>query len=254
MRQIAVFTKKELLESWRTHKLLILAIIFLIFGIMNPLMAKFTPEILKTAFGDSLNMELPKPTSLDSWTQFYKNMTQMGLIVIALIFSGTVSHEVSQGTLVNLVTKGLRRSVIIISKLLSLWLQWTVCVLLTFEVTWGYTLYYFPDDKSPYIFSAVLPLWLFGLLLIAVIVWGSALARNSYEGLLLTGGFVVVLIGLNLFKQVKEYNPINLINENMTFLQNADKLGDYLPALLITIVLTFFFSGLGIVILDRKKL
>ena len=43
MKNLYYFTKKELVESWRTSRLLILIIIFLIFGLMNPLLAKLTP-------------------------------------------------------------------------------------------------------------------------------------------------------------------------------------------------------------------
>ena len=46
MKNLYYFTKKELFESWRTSRLFILLIIFLIFGLMNPLMARMTPEII----------------------------------------------------------------------------------------------------------------------------------------------------------------------------------------------------------------
>lgn len=81
----------------------------------------------------------------------------MGLIVLALMFSGSVSNEISKGTLVNLVTKGLRRWTVIVGKATSLILQWTVCLLLTFLVTWGYTVYYFPDQKVLIFFKQFFP-------------------------------------------------------------------------------------------------
>ena len=175
MKNLYYFTKKELVESWRTSRLLLLIIIFLIFGLMNPLLAKLTPEIVKMTIGAAMAKTIPDPTSLDSWTQFYKNLTQIGLIVIALVFSGTVSNEISKGTLINLVTKGLRRWSVIVGKMISLILQWTLCLLLTFLVTWGYTAYYFPDNKSPYLLQAAFPLWLFGLLLLGIIVCSSTI-------------------------------------------------------------------------------
>ena len=44
MNYFTVFFKKELMESVRTYKLLIMLTIFLVFGIMNPLTAKLTPD------------------------------------------------------------------------------------------------------------------------------------------------------------------------------------------------------------------
>lgn len=254
MKALIYFTKKEFLESWRTSKLWILVIVFLIFGVMNPLMAKFLPEIIKSSMGDAIAATLPEPTSVDSWTQFYKNISQMGLVVLVLLASGTISQEVSRGTLVNLVTKGLNRTSVVIGKGIALMVQWSLCLAIAFLVTWGYTLYYFPDDQSPYVFLAVFPLWLFGTLLIGVILAASAAARNSYEGLLLVGGFVVCLFILQIFDTVKEYNPISLITENLTVLQKAGQLELYLPAIIISTGLFLFFVGCGIMILNRKKL
>lgn len=254
MRALIYFTKKEFLESWRTSKLWILAVIFLIFGVMNPLMAKFLPEIIKSTMGEAIAATIPEPTSLDSWTQFYKNITQMGLVVIVLLASGTISQEVSRGTLVNLVTKGLNRTSVVVSKAIALIVQWTLCLSIAFIVTWVYTLYYFPDDKSPHFFLAAVPLWLFGILLIGVILVASATARNSYEGLLLVGGFVVCLFILQLFEKTKKLNPLSLATENMTVLQKAAELDQYLPAMILSGVLFLFFVSCGILILNRKKL
>ncbi|MFV0557439.1 MAG: ABC transporter permease, partial [Enterococcus sp.] len=204
MSHLLVFTKKEINESWRTSKFLILVIIFLLFGVMNPLVAKFTPELLKMA-GGGLKIELPAPTSMDSWTQFYKNINQMGLFVLALLFSGTVSQEVSSGTLVNLVTKGLKRWTVILSKFLNLFVQWTICLALCFGVTWGYTGYYFPDDLTPHLVAGVVPVWIFGVFLLALIIFGSTIARNAYEGLLITGASVVLLAIISILPKTKYY-------------------------------------------------
>lgn len=70
--------RKELLEGIRNYKMIILITIFLILGIMNPLFAKLTPELLSSLADESISISVPDPTALDSWTQFFKNITQMG--------------------------------------------------------------------------------------------------------------------------------------------------------------------------------
>lgn len=72
MRNFYFFTRKELFEAWRTSRMMILIVIFLIFGLMNPLLAKLTPEIVKMTIGETLAKTIPEPTSVDSWTQFFK--------------------------------------------------------------------------------------------------------------------------------------------------------------------------------------
>ena len=45
MKTFIAFFKKEILESVRSGKLIILGIIFAVFGIMNPAIAKLTPVL-----------------------------------------------------------------------------------------------------------------------------------------------------------------------------------------------------------------
>ena len=57
MKGFAAFFKKEWLENLHNHRLLILAALFLIFGITNAPLAKYTPELLAAlADGFTLNV------------------------------------------------------------------------------------------------------------------------------------------------------------------------------------------------------
>ena len=105
MRAYIAFTKKEIYELAKTYKLLLLVVVFLIFGFMNPVVAKLTPDIMKSLMEDGINISMPEATIFDSWAQFFKNVSQMGLIVLVIMFSGLISNELSKGTLVNMLTK-----------------------------------------------------------------------------------------------------------------------------------------------------
>ncbi len=48
MKQLLAFSKKEWKENWRTGRLLLLLSLTIIFGIMNPLIAKLTPYIVQS--------------------------------------------------------------------------------------------------------------------------------------------------------------------------------------------------------------
>ena len=87
---MTAFIKKECMELTRTGRLLILGIIFIFFGILNPAIAKLTPwlyELLQDQIADSgLNIGKVSVTAMTSWTQFYKN-APMALIVLILLTS-----------------------------------------------------------------------------------------------------------------------------------------------------------------------
>ena len=72
MRNYLAFLKKEIYEYTKTYKLLIMLMVFAVFGITNPLVAKLLPEILGSLKTEGIIMTLPEATAYDAWTQFCK--------------------------------------------------------------------------------------------------------------------------------------------------------------------------------------
>ncbi len=63
--------RKELMEQWRTSRLIILAVVLLVFGLTSPLLAKYMPELLKLIPGaDQFAALVPKPTIVDAVAQY----------------------------------------------------------------------------------------------------------------------------------------------------------------------------------------
>ena len=110
MKSLFAFMKKEILEQIRTGKIILLGLLFVLFGIMNPAIAKLTPWILESVADtmESSGMVITSVTitAMDSWTQFFKNIP-IGLIAFVLIESSILTKEYSSGTLILSLTKGL---------------------------------------------------------------------------------------------------------------------------------------------------
>ena len=92
MRGYFAFIKKEFTEQLRTFRVLILFAVFFIFGMMSPLLAKLLPDILSGMELQGMTINIPEPTAMDAYSQFFKNTTQMGVIVILLVFGGIISN------------------------------------------------------------------------------------------------------------------------------------------------------------------
>ena len=52
MNGFSSLMRKDLLEQWRTYRLPVVGIVFLIFGLMSPLLAKYTGELIEQFAGD----------------------------------------------------------------------------------------------------------------------------------------------------------------------------------------------------------
>ena len=129
MKTLLAFMKKEWLEQLRSGRLAILGILFVLFGIMNPAIAKLTPwllEVMADALeGSGLSVTAVTVSAMDSWMQFFKNIP-MALIVFILLESSIFTKEYQSGTLVLALTKGLDRYKVVISKTLTLLVLWSV--------------------------------------------------------------------------------------------------------------------------------
>jgi ABC-2 type transport system permease protein len=228
--------------------------VFSIFGITNPLMAKIMPDILAEVMPEGMSITLAEPTAFDSWSQFFKNVTQMGFIVMVIVFSGILATELSKGTLINMLTKGLSRSTVILSKYTGMLIIWTVSITACFFLTWGYTVFLFPGDEIFNLLFSVFCLWLFGAFLLALLLFSSTLVKSNYGCMLITGTATVILLLLDIIPAAHKYNPLSLTTDNLGLITNTIEVSSLGYALLITGLLSLFFVAASVTIFRRKQL
>ena len=254
MNAFFAFFKKEVCEVSRTHKLTVLGLVFLLFGIMSPLAAKFMPEILVSALPSGMTITLPEPSAMDSWGQLFKNVSQMGIIVVVILFGGIMSNELSRGTLIPLLTKGLPRKTVILSKFAVAGLVWTAAYVLCLLTTYAYTAYFWPGDHVRSLLTAVMGLWVFGLLLLSVLLLGGVIFKNNYGSLLFTGAFVAVLYLLNMLRALQPFSPVILTSGNMELLSGQRAALYFTLPMLVSAGLTLFILWQSILVFNKRAL
>ncbi|HEY5518777.1 MAG TPA: hypothetical protein VIK17_03930, partial [Cellulomonas sp.] len=117
MSGTVVFARKEALEILRTWRIWVLPGILLFFALTGPVLARFTPEIVGALAADQLGgFEIPTPTYLDAYAQWVKNLSQIALFALIIIYGGLVSGESRSGTAVLVITKPVSRSTFVVVK------------------------------------------------------------------------------------------------------------------------------------------
>ncbi|MDO5409826.1 MAG: ABC transporter permease subunit [Lachnospiraceae bacterium] len=254
MKQLTAFTKKEFLEQLRTGKIMILGILFCLFGIMNPAIAKMTPwlfELMSEQLSESgMVIAEMKVDALTSWTQFFKNMPIL-LIVFIVMLNGILTAEYQKGTLINVITKGLKRWKVLISKLVMMAVLWTVGYLITFGVTYGYNAYFWDNRIVQNLVFAVWGYYLAGLWLITVLLLASAVTRTSSAVTLSVGAAFAVSYLLGLIPEIKKYVPTFLMSSNELMAGTLSS-KQCLAAVGITAFLTAVNIFLSIVFFNKK--
>lgn len=256
MKTFFAFFKKEYMEIIRSGRFTILLLIFVLFGIMNPAMAKITPWLMETMASSLENTGLIvseiKVDALTSWTQYYKNI-EMALIIFVLLLSNTFTREYQSGTLILVLTKGLSRYKVVLAKTAMMLLMWTFCYWVCFGITYGYNAYFWDNSIASHLFYAAFCYWLFGIWVLTLVVLFSSIINSNTSVLGGVGGTVIVLNLINMYSDVKKYLPIKLMG-GFSLLTDEANMKDFNVAVFITIILSIIFVGCSIIIFNRKMI
>jgi len=248
--------KKEWIEQVRTGKLMILGAIFVLFGIMNPAIAKLTPWLLKT-MADSLaesGMIITdiSVSAMDSWVQFFKNMP-IALIVFVLVEGGIFTREYQSGTLVLTLTKGLDRKMVVLTKATILFLLWSAGYWLCFGITYGYNMYFWDNAVASHLLFSVSGWWLFGVWVIALMVLFSSVATANTEVFLGAGGSALAAYLMTIFPKLKTYSPAMLTEAN-ALIYGKEKPTEYMTAIAVAAVTGILCLAGSLILIKKKKL
>lgn len=256
MRQFIAFTKKEYLELLRTGKLILLVIIFVLFGIMNPAIAKLTPwmmDLMSEQLAESgMQVNAVEVDALTSWMQFFKNMP-MALIILLILFCGILTTEYQKGTLINVVTKGMKRWKVFFSKLGVMVIVWTLGFLLSYVITYSYNAYFWDNGVAHNISAAAGCFYLCGLWLISVLGLASVFCNSAGTVMLAVGAAFIVSYLLGLFPAIKEYTPSYLL-QSVGLLTDLNEGADYLWAVAVTVVLIVTGCICSVAAFNKKNL
>jgi ABC-2 type transport system permease protein len=195
MTGFGILLGKELRESWRTRRLPVLAVLFLVVGIVSPLTARYLNEILGAALAGQLPLTLPDPTVGTAVEQLQKNLGQLGALAAIALAMGSVAGELDKGTAALVLAQPASRSAFLLAKLTAIAVVLAICTALGIVVAWLYTAILFePAPVTGWLVFALLS-WLALLAWAAVTFLASAATGSTTAA---AGIGFVALIGLSL--------------------------------------------------------
>jgi ABC-2 type transport system permease protein len=248
----AAFLKKEMLEIARTPKVLILPAVFLIFGFMSPLTARYINEILRSVGG--IDIRLPEPTYYDAYMQFFKNLYSTAIIVVILVFIGTVVDEKAKGSAALVLTKCLSRQWFIVSKFISGAVFFTGAYSLSTAACMYYTFILFSEFFNSGLWTALLMFWVFGIYIIAITIFASTVGK-SYVTAAVSGfaGFALTSAA-SAVPKLGEYTPGALQGLGLKILSGSSGAWEAVLPVTVTLILTVCFLEGSVVFFKRQEL
>ncbi|TVX95455.1 ABC transporter permease [Cohnella terricola] len=215
MKVYGVLLVKELREALRTGKLIWLPAVFVLLGLIQPISAKFMPDIIAAAGslpeGAMIQIPIPKPGEVLGQT--LSQFGTIGVLAICLAYMGTISGEKRNGTAAWILVKPVARLAYVASKWTALCLIVGFAFLLGYGGAWYYTnlLIGVADAATVAVSGFLYFAWLVfvGTVTIAASAWIRSPAGAAFSAF----GFAIVLqIVRGLFENRLSWLPSGLNN------------------------------------------
>lgn len=190
--------RKELLQQWRTKRVIVVAAVFAFVGMSSPLIARFMPEMFRFIPGaEQFASLIPAPSVADVVTQYVKNLQQFGFMVAVLLGMGAIAGEKDKGTAALILSKPMPRWAFVCSKFTAQTLVYIVGFFIAFLCTFYYTWFLFgPVSVGAFMFcNLLLFVWL--MTYVAVTLTGSASTNSvgAAAGVGFGGSVLLMLAG-----------------------------------------------------------
>ncbi len=214
MRGFGAFLGKEVSEIGRTWRIWVLPGIVLFFALSGPPLAMVTPELVGTLMADQqpgVVIQLPDPTYVDAYLQWTKNLAQIVLFTVIIMFGGVISAEKRQGTAVLVLTKPLSRTAFVVAKFVSQAALLVVTVCGGAVLTWGMTLAVFGEAPIGPLVGATGAWIVLGVMFVALMESLSA-ALDSQAGAAGIGFMAFIALSvMSMWGPAVRYSPAALI-------------------------------------------
>ena len=247
------FFKKELMESYRTPKAIILILIFFFCGIMSPLGARYIKEILEST-GQLGDFKLPDPTWVDAFAQFYKNNQSLAFITLLLTFMNSVAGEKKSGTAVLMLSKGLKRRSFIYAKYIAGVIVFLAAYIVNITMTAFYTNLLFDDFSPEALFSSMAVYGLNGTFYIAIAVLASVLASRPASAAIMSIGAYALAGILEIIPMLKRILPGKLMEISFDLVKGNGWMEGSFTAITAVILLTIALLEISVAVFNSQEL
>ena len=235
MRSFKAYLKKEIVEAIRTNKYLILFIGTIFWALLDPLVLKLLPMLLKNYMPPDLVGLFSTFTRDVAFQTFLKDLFQIGTLFIVFTLMGLLSNEVSLKKLVFPYSRGANPAGVVLAKYIHYVVTISFFILIAFLTNYFYINRLFTGGmlSIEIALKSSLLYMLYYCVLLSILLFFSSLFKRG-----LIAGITVLVLGFSLsifnqFKIIRAYLP------NYLLLKAADIGYIFDNSLISTVIISF---------------
>lgn len=219
----------------RTARLWTLLGLFVFFGALGPLSARYLAQIIKAA-GGGIEVELPDPTPMDGMVQFIGNAGQLGVLAIVIVAAGALAIDAKPewGAFLRTRVRGVADLVVpgaVVTAVAGIgaWIIGTA-------IAWAGTAALLGTLAPGRMLLGVLFGSLYVVFVTGVTAAAAALTRSTLSTVLVAVGVLIAFPVLGLLPVIEPWLPSELLGAPVDVLMGRD-LTELVRSALVTVVL-----------------
>ncbi len=242
----------EVLRMVRTHRWAIVVGVYVVFGVLGPVSARYLGEIVGN-FAGEVTIVVPDPRPVDGILQFVSNTTQLGLLAVVIVAAGALAVDARTEVAAFLRTRVGDGGVL-------LWPRYVVATLTAVfalgagtAVAWVLTAALLGElpTQTMVVGTALGALYL--AFAVAVVAAAGAIARGVLPTVFAAVAFLILLPIVGVLPAVEPWLPSQLVTAVVALVEGEPASG-YLRAVGVTVVAIPLLLVLAARALERREL
>lgn len=201
---------KEARGTVRTWRGWVLLGAFVLFSVVDPILTRFLPEIMRSMVGNASPVPIPDTTYLQAWGQWTKDLSQLLMVLVVVVTGGSVAGEVSSGTAMMPLTKPLSRPAFVLAKLTAVLGLVVACVLVGSGIATAVTAIAFPHIDAAPLWRAVAAWVVLAGFVVTITLAASCLVRSTVGAIGIGVGIYIGMSAVTIWPPAARYSPAGL--------------------------------------------
>jgi ABC-2 type transport system permease protein len=242
----------EWLRMTRTPRAIALAVVFIAFGLIEPVVTKYQNKLLAHV-QRGVHITLPPPTPADAISAYISNAAVIGLIVVVAIAAGAFSFDVRPGVSTFLRTRVSSMRQLVLPRYVVNAVAAAAAYLLGTLAAWYETQLLIGPMPAGSVLAGVLCETVYLALAVALTALAASLVRSTLGAVSIALGLLLALPIIGAWHAADRWLPSALVNAPVDLVSGAHQLQHFLPSLAVTAAAAVTALALAVLRLRERE-
>ena len=243
----------EWLRLTRTPRALALGAVYVLLGLIEPVVTKYENKLLGHA-GNGIRVYLPPPTPADGLNGYISQVSLIGLIVVVALAAGALSFDSRQGLATFLRTRVTNMWALVIPRFAVIAAAAVATYVLGTLAAWYETAVLIGPLPVAGMLAGILCGAAYLVFAVSLTALAASLARSTMAISAITLAVLLALPIAGAFHSIHDWFPSTLVNAPVDLASGAHQLPHYLPALAVTVAASATALMIAVVRLRAREI